>query len=157
MENDSEQKTAEDSQEKDYLPDFQLDEELGDGEDMEEDILLEEEEGDNDAIDEGDDEEGDDEDLVEEEEKMDDGEVKDVEEGMEAIKLQGDNGEDIVQIPTDDDKEKEDEVSHFLVADTKKMNLDNECLLSFWRTSKRIFVCETIYNRKVSAVYNMWL
>ena len=110
MENDSEQKTAEDSQEKDYLPDFQLDEELGDGEDMEEDILLEEEEGDNDAIDEGDDEEGDDEDLVEEEEKMDDGEVKDVEEGMEAIKLQGDNGEDIVQIPTDDDKEKEDEV-----------------------------------------------
>ena len=132
MENDSEQKTAEDSQEKDYLPDFQLDEELGDGEDMEEDILLEEEEeGENDANDEGDDEEGDDEDLVEEEGKMDDGEVKDVEEGMEAIKLQGDNGEDIVQIPTDDDKEKEDEVSHFLVADTKKMNLDNECLLSF--------------------------
>ena len=114
MENDLEQKIAEDSQEKDYLPDLQLDEELGDGEDMEEDILLEEEEGDNDAIDEGDDEEGDDEDLVEEEEgKMDDGEVKDVEEGMEAIKLQGDNGEDIVQIPTDDDKEKEDEVQSF--------------------------------------------
>ena len=106
-----EQKIADDSQEKDYLPDFQLDEELGDGEDMEEDILLEgEEEGDNDVNDEGDDEEGDDEDLVEEEGKMDDGEVKDVEEGMEVIKLQEDNGENIVQIPAGDDKDKEDEV-----------------------------------------------
>ena len=130
MEDDSEQKIAEDSQEKDYLPDFQLDEELGDGEDMEEDILLEgEEEGDNDANDEGDDEEGDDEDLAEEEGKMDDGEIKDVEEGMEAIKLQGDNGEDIVQIPADDDKEKEDEVYSQFFADTKKMNLDNEGFL----------------------------
>ena len=130
MEDDSEQKIAEDSQEKDYLPDFQLDEELGDGEDMEEDILLEgEEEGDNDANDEGDDEEGDDEDLVEEEGKMDDGEIKDVEEGMEAIKLQGDNGEDIVQIPADDDKEKEDEVYSQFFADTKKMSLDNEGFL----------------------------
>ena len=44
---------------------------------------------------------------------MDDEEVKVVEEGMEAIKLQRDNGEDIVQIPTDDDKEKEDEVQSF--------------------------------------------
>ena len=78
---------------------------------MEENILLEgEEEGDNDVNDEGDDEEGDDEDLVEEEGKMDDGEVKDVEEGIEVIKLQEDNGEDIVQIPADDDKDKEDEV-----------------------------------------------
>lgn len=111
MEDDPEQKIAEDSQEKDYLPDFQLDEDLGDREDMEEDILLEgEEEGDNDANDEGDDEEGDDEDLVEEEGKMDDGEIKDVEEGMEAIKLPGNSGEDIAQIPADDDKEKEDEV-----------------------------------------------
>ena len=113
LEDDPEQKihVAEDSQEKDYLPDFQLDEELGDGEDMEEDILLEgEEEGDNDVNVEGDDEEGDDEDLVEEVGKMDDGEVKDVEVGMEVIKLQDDNGEDIVQIPVDDDKDKEDEV-----------------------------------------------
>lgn len=88
LEDDPEQKIAEDSQEKDYLPDFQLDEELGDGEDMEQDILLEgEEEGDNDANDEGDDEEADDEDIEEDERKMDDGEVKDVEEGMEEIKL----------------------------------------------------------------------
>ena len=78
---------------------------------MEEDILLEgEEEGGNDVNDEGDDEEGDDEDLVEEEGKMDDGEVKDVEDGMELIKLQEDNGEDIVEIPADGDKEKKDEV-----------------------------------------------
>ena len=111
MEDDPEQKIAEDPQEKDYLPDFQLDEDLGDGEDMKEDILLEgEEEGDNGGNNEGDDEEGDDEDLVEEEGKVDDGEIKDVEEGMEVIKLQGDNGQDIVQIPADDDKEKEDEV-----------------------------------------------
>lgn len=116
LEDDQEQKIAEDSQEKDYLPDFQLDEDVGDGEDIEEDILLEgEEEGDNDVNDEGDDEEGDDEegddeDFVEEEEKMEDGDVKDVEEGMEVIKLQEDNGEDIVQIPADDDKDKEDEV-----------------------------------------------
>ena len=46
---------------------------------MEEDILLEgEEEGDNDADDVEDDEEGDGEDLVEEEGKMDEGEIKDV-------------------------------------------------------------------------------
>lgn len=84
---------------------------MGDGEEIEEDILLEgEEEGDNDANDEGDDEEGDDEDLVEEEGKMDDGDVKGVEEGIEVIKLQEDNGEDIVQIPVDDGKDKEDEV-----------------------------------------------
>lgn len=89
---------------------------MGDGEDIEEDILLEgEEEGDNDANDEGDDEEGDDEegedeDLVEEEEKLEDGDIKDVEEGMEVIKLQEDNGEDIVQILADDDKDKDDEV-----------------------------------------------
>lgn len=84
---------------------------MGDGEEIEEDILLEgEEEGDNDANDEGDDEEGDDEDLVEEEGKMDDGEVKGVEEGIEVIKLQEDNGEDIVQSPVDDGKDKEDEV-----------------------------------------------
>lgn len=121
LEDDPEQKIAEDSQEKDYLPDFQLDEELGDGEDMEQDILLEgEEEGDNDANDEGDDEEADDEDIEEEEGKMDDGEVKDVEEGMEVIKLQEDNGEDIAQIPADDGKDKEDEVKTIILADCKE-------------------------------------
>lgn len=115
LEDDTEQKIVEDSQEKDYLPDFRLDEELGDGEDMEQDILLEgeeegEEEGENDDNEEGDDEEPDEADIEEEEEKVDDDEVKEVEEEMEVIKLEDDNGEDTMQVPANDDNDKEAEV-----------------------------------------------
>lgn len=112
LEDDPEQKIVEDSQEKDYLPDFQLDEELGDGEDMEQDILLEgEEEGENDGNDEGDVEEADEDDIEEEEEeKLDDEEVKEVEEEMEEIKLEGDNGDDTAQIPANDGNDEEAEV-----------------------------------------------
>lgn len=113
LEDDPEQKITEDSQEKDYLPDFQLDEELGDGEDIEQDILLEdEEEGEEEG--ENGDEEADEEDIEEEEEKPDDEEVKEVEEGVEEIKLEEENGEDTVQVPSNDYDDKEDEVvSHF--------------------------------------------
>ena len=105
LEDDPEQKIVEDSQEKDYLPEFQLDEELGDG-DMEQDILLEgEEEGENDANDEGDDEEADDEDVEEIEEKVDDGDIKQVEEAVAAIKLEADNGDDTLQDDNDDEVE----------------------------------------------------
>ena len=111
LEDDPEQKIAEDAQEKDYLPDFQLDDELGDGEDIVQDILLEgEEEGDNEVNDEGDDDEADDEDVEEEEEKIDDGDVKEVEEGVEVIKLEEDNGEDTVQDPANDGNDQQDEV-----------------------------------------------
>ncbi|KAJ7384544.1 3'-5' RNA helicase ythdc2 [Desmophyllum pertusum] len=112
LEDDPEQKIAEDSQEKDYLPDFQLDEELGDGEDIVQDILLEgEEEGDNEVNDEGDDDEADDEDVEEEEEKIDDGDVKEVEEGVEVIKLEEDNGGDTVQGTANDGNDQQDEES----------------------------------------------
>ena len=45
--------------------------------------------------------------------------------------------------------------SHFLVADTKKMNLDNEWLFLFRRPQNLSSFVKPF--RKVSAIYNMWL
>ena len=88
-----------------------MDEELADGEDIEQDILLEgEDEADNDANDEGGDDEVDDEDVEEEEEKNDDGEVKELEEGVEIMKLEEDIEGDSVQAVATDSNDKEDEV-----------------------------------------------
>ena len=92
-------------------PEFPIEEELADGEEIDQDILLEgEEECDNDANDERDDEDIDEEDVVEEEEKTDDGEVKELEACLEVIKLD-DAEDDNVQVEANDDSnDKQDEV-----------------------------------------------
>ena len=92
-------------------PEFQVEEELADGEEIDQDILLEgEEECDNDANLEGDDEDIDEEDVVEEEEKTDDGEVKELEVCLEVIKLD-DAEDDNVQVEANDiSNDKQDEV-----------------------------------------------
>ena len=110
LEDDPVRKLDEDSQDKDYLPEFQLDEELGDG-DMDEDILLEgQEEGENDANDDEDVEEGDDVDIEEIEDKVDDRDIKELDEAVEGTKLQEDNGDNALQGPANDDNDKQDEV-----------------------------------------------
>ena len=95
-------------------PEFPVEEELADGEEIDQDILLEgEEECDNDANLEGDDEDIDEEDVVEEEEKADDGEVKELEACLEVIKLD-DAEDDNVQVDANDDSnDKQDEVHVF--------------------------------------------
>ena len=92
-------------------PEFPIEEELADGEEIDQDILLEgEEECDNDANDEGDDEDIDEEDVVEEAEKTDDPEVKELEACLEVIKLD-DAEDDNVQVEANDDSnDKQDEV-----------------------------------------------
>ena len=110
LEDDAVQKLDEDSQDKAYLPEFQLDEELGDG-DMDEDILLEgQEEGENDANDDEDVEEGDDVDIEEIEDKVGDRDIKELDEAVEGIKLQEDNGDNALQGLANDDNDKQDEV-----------------------------------------------
>ena len=110
LEDDPVRKLDEDSQDKDYLPEFQLDEELGDG-DMDEDILLEgQEEGENDANDDEDVEEGDDVDIEEIEDKVGDRDIKELDEAVEGIKLQEDNGDNALQGLANDDNDKQDEV-----------------------------------------------
>ena len=110
LEDDPIRKLNEDSQDKDYLPEFQLDEELGDG-DMDEDILLEgQEEGENDANDDEDVEEGDDVDIEEIEDKVGDRDIKELDEAVEGIKLQEDNGDNALQGLANDDNDKQDEV-----------------------------------------------
>ena len=110
LEDDPVRKLDEDSQDKDYLPEFQLDEELGDG-DMDEDILLEgQEEGENDANDDEDVKEGDDVDIEEIQDKVDDRDIKELDEAVEGIKLQEDNGDNALQGLANDDDDKQDEV-----------------------------------------------
>ena len=92
-------------------PEFPIEEELADGEEIDQDILLEgEEECDNDANDEGDDEDVDEEDVVEEEEKTDDGEVKELEVCLEVIKLDDAVDDNVQAEPNDDSNDKPDEV-----------------------------------------------
>ena len=92
-------------------PEFQIEEELADGEEIDQDILLEgEEECDNDANDEGDDEDIDEEDVVEEEEKTDDGEVKELEACLEVIKLDDAEDDNVQTDANDDSNAKQDEV-----------------------------------------------
>ena len=110
LEDDPVRKLVEDSQDKDYLPEFQLDEELGDG-DMDEDILLEgQEEGEKDANDDEDVEEGDDVDIEEIQDKVDDRDIKELDEAVEGIKLQEDNGDNALQGLANDGNDKQDEV-----------------------------------------------
>lgn len=144
LEDDPEQKIVEDSQEKDFLEaDFQLDEELGDGEDIEQDILLEEdEEGDNDANDEEDDEEVDNEDIEEEEEeeeKTDEVEVKELEEGVEIIKLEEPEPDDSVQAEATDSNDKQDEVlSHSL-------ECCMQCMQLYWSMNSNNYIVYFTY------------
>ena len=92
-------------------PEFPIEEELADGEEIDQDILLEgEEECDNDANDEGDDEDIDEEDVVEEEEKADDGEVKELEACLEIIKLDDAEDDNVQAEANDDSNDKQDEV-----------------------------------------------
>ena len=92
-------------------PEFPIEEELADGEEIDQDILLEgEEECDNDANDEGDDEDIDEEDVVEEEEKRDDREVKELEACLEIIKLDDAEDDNVQAEPNDDSNDKQDEV-----------------------------------------------
>ena len=92
-------------------PEFPIEEELADGEEIDQDILLEgEEECNNDANDEGDDEDVDEEDVVEEEEKTDDGEVKDLEVCLEIIKLDDAEDDNVQAEANDDSNDKQDEV-----------------------------------------------
>ena len=90
---------------------FPIEEELADGEEIDQDILLEgEEECDNDANDERDDEDIDEEDVVEEEEKTDDGEVKELEVCLEVIKLDDAEDDNAQAEANDDSNDKQDEV-----------------------------------------------
>ena len=92
-------------------PEFPIEEELADGEEIDQDILLEgEEECDNDANDEGDDEDIDEEDVVEEEEKTDDGQVKELEVCLEVIKLDDAEDDNVQAEANDDSNDKQDEV-----------------------------------------------
>ena len=92
-------------------PEFPIEEELADGEEIDQDILLEgEEECDNDANDEGDDEDIDEEDVVEEEEKTDDGQVKELEVCLEVIKLDDAEDDNVQAEANDVSNNKQDEV-----------------------------------------------
>ena len=92
-------------------PEFPIEEELADGEEIDQDILLEgEEECDNDANDEGDDEDIDEEDVVEEEEKTDVGEVKELEVCLEVIKLDDAEDDNVQTEANDESNDKQDEV-----------------------------------------------
>ena len=92
-------------------PEFPIEEELADGEEIDQDILLEGEEGcDNDVNVEGDDEDIDEEDVVEEEEKTDDGEVKELEVCLEVIKLDDAEDDNVQTEANDESNDKQDEV-----------------------------------------------
>ena len=92
-------------------PEFPIEEELADGEEIDQDILLEgEEECDNDANDEGDDEDIDEEDVAEEEEKTDDGQVKELEVCLEVIKLDDAEDDNVQAEANDVSNNKQDEV-----------------------------------------------
>ena len=122
IDNDPDTKITAESQEKDYLSDFQLDEELGEGEDLEgtqsegeQDILLEgEEDGDN-GDDEEEEEEADDEDAGEEEEeevKIYERNVKELEEEMEIIKIEEETEEESTETQSNNNgNDKEGEVN----------------------------------------------
>ena len=90
-------------------PEFPIEEELADGEEIDQDILLEGE-CDNDANDEGDDEDIDEEDVVEEEEKTDEGEVKELEVCLDVIKLDDAVDGNVQAEANDDSNDKQDEV-----------------------------------------------
>ena len=92
-------------------PEFPIEEELADGEEIDQDILLEgEEECDNDANHEGDDEDIDEEDVVEEEEKTDDGQVKELEVCLEVIKLDDAEDDNVQTEANNDSNDRQDEV-----------------------------------------------
>ncbi|XP_068740703.1 3'-5' RNA helicase YTHDC2-like isoform X2 [Montipora capricornis] len=76
---------------------FRIDEELADGEDIDENILLEDDDNEDDKEGRDDDDDDVNDELVVEEEKNDDGEIHEVEEGVEMLKLEDEIENDGVQ------------------------------------------------------------
>ena len=110
LEEDSDSKIAGNAQGKDYLEaaDFPLDEELTDGEVMEPDILLEDDD-DNEGANEDVDDDEEDEEVVVEEANNDDDEIKEVEEGVEVLKLEDEVENGSVQTEEVNSEDKQDD------------------------------------------------
>ena len=110
LEEDSNSKIAGNAQGKDYLEaaDFPLDEELTDGEVMEQDILLEDDD-DNEGANEDVDDDEEDEEVVVEEANNDDDEIKEVEEGVEVLKLEDEVENGSVQTEEVNSEDKQDD------------------------------------------------
>ncbi|XP_029204296.2 3'-5' RNA helicase YTHDC2-like [Acropora millepora] len=141
LEEDSDSKIAGNAQGKDYLEaaDFPLDEELTDGEVMEQDILLEDDD-DNEGANEDVDDDEEDEEVVVEEENNDDDEIKEVEEGVEVLKLEDEVENGSAQTEEVNSEDKQDDEESYNEEQYLREEMDNSISEAWLNGSEDAFV-----------------